>query len=100
VEFVALLPVLVGLAFALWQAVVAGHAAWALGGAARVAARAAAVGADPEAAARRVLPAALARTVRVRVARDGRVTVEARIPAVVPGPALPTIGASARFARQ
>ncbi|MFT4036456.1 MAG: hypothetical protein QM679_12855, partial [Patulibacter sp.] len=71
VEFVALLPILALLAVAVGQAAVAGWAAWSAGGAARYAARAQALGDDPQAAARRVLPATLGRHAHVTVGRAG-----------------------------
>ena len=72
VELVALLPLVVALLAGLWQAAVAGHAAWAAAGAAQAAARAVAVGADARAAARRRLaPAAGARAARAHLARPG-----------------------------
>lgn len=96
-ELVALLPLCVVLAFGLWQAVVAGHTAWMVSVAARSAARAEAVGGKPEDAARMVLSPRLRDGLRVRVNDDGEVTVRVRIPAVVPGPTLPVVGATARF---
>src|SRR3954468_18155325 len=61
VELVAVIPIVIVLAAALWQAVVAGQAVWVSGAAARAAARAAAVGGDAEAAARRAPPGGLGR---------------------------------------
>src|SRR5256885_1042508 len=80
VEFVALLPLVAVVAFALWQAMVAGQAAWLAGSSARAAARARAGGGDPRAAApawarRRLSVQVSGRTVRVRVVP----------PALVPG---------------
>ena len=66
VELVALLPLAALLLAGAWQLVLAGHAAWAADAAARVAARAAAVGGDARAAATRSLPASLRRGVVVR----------------------------------
>lgn len=85
VEAVALVPVLVLVGLLCWQAVVAGQAAWLSGAAARSAARAAAVGGDARAAARRVLPGRLRDGVRVRTATDGTVRVRVAVPAVVGG---------------
>ncbi len=90
VEFVALLPVLVLVALAMGQGAVAGYAAWSAAGAARVAARAEALGAGPGEAARAELPAFLDRGSRIRVASragkaPGRVTVRLKVPSVVPG---------------
>jgi hypothetical protein len=82
VELVALLPVLALVAALAWQSVVAGQAWWMAGAAAREAARAQALGGDPEAAARGVLPGALRDGVRVR--RDGEgVAVRLAIPVVL-----------------
>ena len=59
----------------LWQLALAGHAAWACANAARVAARAEAVGADAERAARSALPGlprARARGLAAEIGRDAR----------------------------
>jgi hypothetical protein len=80
---VALLPLVALLGVVLWQGAVVGQAAWLGGGAARAAARASAVGQDPEAAARRELPATLERGLRVRDGDDGEVEVSLRLPRVV-----------------
>ena len=101
VELVALLPLLALLALAAWQAVVAGQAAWLAAGAARASARAAAVGDDPEAAARRSLPPALERGLRVTTATSGTaVTVRIAVPGVVLGGRVATIRSSADFPEQ
>jgi hypothetical protein len=100
VEFAALLPLAAVLALALWQVAVAGYAEWISGGAARAAARAAAVGGDPLAAARRVLPAALEPGLRVERRSGGGVRLTLRIPVVVGGGHLGTIGQSARLPPQ
>jgi Flp pilus assembly protein TadG len=100
VEFVALLPVIAVLVAAIWQAALAGHAVWAATVAARAAARAHAVGADPRDAARSHLPGSLERGLRVATERDGEVEVTVRIP---PLPGLPSPGhahAGARFEPQ
>jgi hypothetical protein len=96
VEFVALLPVLAALLAALWQAVLAGQAVWAVSAAARAAARAEAVGADARAAARDHLPPSLERGLRVRTHSGGDVRVSVRIPAL---PGLPSPGRAAAGAR-
>ncbi len=87
VEFVALLPLVAVLAASMWQATLAGQAVWLAGSAARAAARATAVGADPRAAARRVLPARLKDGLVVTRVRGegGGVRVEIAIPAVAGG---------------
>jgi hypothetical protein len=101
VELVALLPLIVVVALALWQAAVTGHAMWSAASAARSAARAGAIGTldDARAAARRVLPGSLDRGVRVHRDEDGEVTVSVRIPSVFGG-AAGTWSAHARMAPQ
>jgi hypothetical protein len=102
VELVALLP-LVAIVLALaWQAVLAGHAAWAATAAARAAARAAAVGADPAAAARAHLPASLERGLRVSPAGGGAGAVELslRIPRVLAAVSLGRVSATGHFRPQ
>jgi hypothetical protein len=91
VELVALLPVL-GVVVALaWQALLAGETWWLASTAAREAARAQALGADPVVAARAALPSGgLRRAVRVRVGGEdeggeGAVAVRLPIPSVVGG---------------
>lgn len=100
VELVALLPVLGVLAALLWQALLAGETIWLSGGAARAAARAAAIGADPARAARSVLPPRLERGLRVRRREDGAVTVELRIPVVLGSGSLAPVTTQARFEAQ
>src|SRR5256886_17018368 len=98
VELVAALPFVVVLAAILWQAALAGQAAWLAGSAARAAARAQAVGGDPAAAARGVLPARLERGLRVRARPDGAATVPVPVPPLA-GPGRPTtVHARARLA--
>jgi hypothetical protein len=100
VEFVLLLPVLAAILALSWQAMIAGHAVWAVGAAARAAARAAALGADPAAAARANLPARLERGLRVRDLAAGAVDVSVRLPSVVPGLRLGRVRAAGRFRSQ
>src|SRR3954447_12663910 len=116
VELVGVLPLVVVLGFAVWQAAVAGQALWMAGAAGRGAARggavwragaaaragagAAAVGPDREAAARAVLPPRLEDGLRVRAQDDGGVRVTVRIPAVVGGGAVAATTAGARFVPQ
>jgi len=100
VELVALLPLIAVLAAVLWQAVLAGQAAWLAGGAARAAARAEAVGGDPVAAARRVLPARLTHGLGVKAAADGSVTVSVPVPLAVGHGRLATIVQRARLPSQ
>jgi type IV secretory pathway TrbD component len=100
VELVGVLPLVVVLGFAVWQAAVAGQALWLAGTAARVAARANAIGADPAIAARGVLPPRLEDGLRVSSRDDGGVRVTVRIPAVIGGGAMGSTTAGARFAPQ
>jgi hypothetical protein len=100
VELVALLPMLVLVGLLAWQGVVAGQAWWMAGAAAREAARARALGGDPEAAARGVLPGALRGGVRVMRDGDG-VRLRLSVPVVLRGRAsLGTISARARMEPQ
>lgn len=100
IELVALLPLVGVLVALLWQALLAGEAIWVDGGAARAAARAAAVGGDPLGAARAVLPSRFARGVRVQRAADGAVAVVVEIPSVLGGGALTSVRVRARFEAQ
>lgn len=100
VELLALLPVLAALTLAVWQAVLAGQAAWAATAAARAAARANAIGADARGSARAHLPATLERDLRVSTEPGGEVRVSVRIPSL---PGLPSPGrarAAAHFEPQ
>jgi hypothetical protein len=100
VELVALLPCVGALLAALWQLALVGHAEWAASVAARAAARANAVGADPGRAARTHLSSGLERGLRVWSTAGGDVRVAVRIPAL---PGLPSPGrarASAHFEPQ
>lgn len=111
-EFVALLPIFVLVALALGQAAVAGYAQWSVAGAARVAARAEAVGADPQRAARAALPSLLHDELRVRLApvraargdqpavAAGTVEVRLRVPSMLPGLRLGTVRARAQLPAQ
>jgi hypothetical protein len=92
VEFVAVLPALAVSLILAGQAVAAGWALWSAGVAARAGARAEQVGGDARAAARRALPGAL-RTGAVIRSEDG-VRVRVRVPALLPGVALPAVTAS------
>jgi hypothetical protein len=99
-ELVALLPLAALLLAGAWQLAVAGHAIWAADAAARAAARAAAVGDDARAAARRELPGRLGRAARVRAGDDGTVEVTVRIPPVLGLPVLGSTSATAHFEPQ
>ena len=100
VELVAVLPFVALVATLLWQLAVAGQAAWLAGSAARAAARANAVGSDPAAAARGVLPDRLERGLGVRGRDDGSVALTVWVPSVVGARRLATIGARAHFEPQ
>jgi hypothetical protein len=92
VELIATVPFLL-LALALVaQAALAGHALWSASVAARAGARAALVGGDAAAVARRALPPALRRGAWVENS-EGPVSVRVRVPALLPLPAL-RVGAS------
>ena len=99
VELLGTLPAALLVAALAWQVVLAGHATWLAGNAARVAARAQAVGADPEAAARGALPTYLRRHLVVEP-RGDRVRVEVRPPLVLGRWSAPLkVGASAALER-
>jgi Flp pilus assembly pilin Flp len=82
VELVALLPVIAAVVLACWQGVVAGQAWWLAAVAARAAARAQLVGADPARAARAALPGRQGARVRLRE-EHGRLVVRLPVTAVV-----------------
>lgn len=94
-----LLPVLALVALLAWQAVVAGQALWLSASAARAAARAHAVGSDPEDAATGVLPGALRPGLRVQDERDG-VRLRVAVPSVVGGVRVGTLTVRARMEPQ
>jgi Flp pilus assembly protein TadG len=84
IETVVLLPVLVALTFAAWQAALAGWALVSAESAARAAARAALAGSPPRPAALAALPGSMRSGATIDSA-GGTVTVRVRIPAVLPG---------------
>ena len=100
VETVALLPLLVLLAAALWQCALWGHAQWAAAGAARAAARASALGEDAGAAASSRLPRGLERGLRIARHEPGDVTISLAVPTVPGLPAIGRLSARAAFAEQ
>jgi hypothetical protein len=100
VELVGLLPLIAVVGVALWQAVVAGQAAWLAGSSARAAARANAVGGDARAAAASTLPGALRRGLRVEKRSDGTVRVRIGVPSVVGAGRLATLTSTAHFEAQ
>jgi hypothetical protein len=95
VELIGALPLALLVALVAWQLALAGHALWLCAQAARVAARAEAVGRDPGAAARSALPRRLERGLSVRRRREGGVEVELRVP-LVPGRSV-RVSASSSF---
>ena len=97
VEFVALLPLVAVIGFALWQAMVTGQAAWLAGSSARAAARASAVGGDPRAAAAAVLPGSLRDGLHVEQKTGGTVRVRIRVPSVIGAGHLATLSSTAHF---
>lgn len=80
VELVAIIPFVLLVGAVLWQLALAGHAAWLGANAARVAARARAVGEDEERAARSALPGYLQRGLEVDRHRSRAVRVSLRVP--------------------
>ena len=84
VESVVLLPVLVVITFAMWQAALAGWTLVSAQSAARAAARAALVGSPARPAALAALPEPLRADARIDEG-GGTVRVRVRIPAVLPG---------------
>jgi pilus assembly protein CpaE len=84
VELLGALPAALLVAAIGWQLLLAGQASWLAGNAARVAARAAAVGEDPRAAARGSLPSYLREDLEVNQVGGGHVRVRIHVP-LVPG---------------
>jgi len=84
IETVALLPALVAVTFAVWQAALAGWTLVSAESAARAAARAALAGSPPRPAALAALPESMRAGARIEEA-GGTVTVRVHIPAVLPG---------------
>ena len=78
VEFVAVVPLVLLVGLVLWQLAVAAEAAWLCANAARVAARAEAVGRSGRDAARSAVPAGL--RAGLRVERDAQQRVRVRMP--------------------
>jgi hypothetical protein len=100
VETIALLPWIALLLGVLWQIALFGYAEWAASAAARAAARAHAVGADPTRAAREHVPGSLRHGVHVATASDGDVSVALRVPRLPGVPNLGRVHASAHFEPQ
>lgn len=83
VELVAVVPFVLLVAAVVWQLALTGHTLWLCANAARVAARAEAVGRDSEAAARSALPDALEHGLSVRQNAEGEIRVEIAVPLLV-----------------
>jgi hypothetical protein len=83
VELIAVVPFLLLAVLVAAQIGLAGQALWSAGVAARVGARAALVGGDAAAAARRALPPSLRSG--ARVGDSGAVSVQVAIPRLLPG---------------
>jgi pilus assembly protein CpaE len=82
IEFLGVLPAALLVVLGAWQLVLAGQAVWLTGNAARVAARAQAVGRDPREGARSALPSYLRHGLMVR--GDGRrVSVRVAVPLLI-----------------
>jgi len=92
VELVAVIPFLLLAVLAAIQIALAGHSLWSAGVAARAGARAALVGADATAAARRALPPSLRSGAEVQ--DGGEVGVRVVVPRFFPG--MPVVKVSAR----
>lgn len=83
IEFVGTVPVVLLVLALVWQLVLAGQTAWMTSNAARVAARAQAVGRNPEQAARSALPGYLEKKLVVKGSKkdgDGSVSVKVTMP--------------------
>jgi pilus assembly protein CpaE len=101
VELVAVLPFVILAGAIAWQLALTGHAAWMSANAARVAARAHAVGRDSGAAARSALPGYLRRGLRVHELRGGGVRVRVRVPLLLPRWGAPIgVGATSSLGRR
>jgi len=98
VETAVVLPVLLVLALACWQALLVGWTAVSAEHAVRAGARAVLVGDDPRPAAVAALPGSMRQGLVVD-RDDGRVRVQVAVPAIVPGFSL-TLTAEAAAVRQ
>lgn len=88
-ELVAVIPFVLLIGAVAWQFALAGYALWVTSHAARVAARADAVGRDVQEAARSALPGGLQEGLRVQRLDGGGVRVRVRMPLFAyrwPGP--------------
>jgi hypothetical protein len=92
VELIAVVPLLLLVVAVAAQIALAGQALWSASVAARAGARAALVGGDARAAARRALPAAMRQGAEVGSA--GAVSVKVAVPRLLPG--MPAVKVGAR----
>ena len=99
VELLAAIPIILVLGWSVWQAALAGITAERAAHAARVAARAVAVGGKPRDAIAAALPADVAHSARVST-KSSVVTVRLPVPTVIPGLSLGDVTAAARFPEQ
>ena len=97
VELVALVPVVLLVGAVVVQLALAGHAAWACANAARVAARAEAVGNDAERAARSALPGYLEDRLAVERRPSGATRVQVNVPLLLGLAGAVPIDATASF---
>ena len=96
VELVAAVPFVLLIGLVAWQLVLAGHELSLCANAARVAARAEAVGRDPRAAARSALPSGMESGLKVARRKEGGVRVSVRAPVLLAASGLaPRLAASA-----
>jgi hypothetical protein len=100
IELIALLPALALIAVLAIQALLAGSTLWLTATAAREAARARALGGDPEAAARAALPSWSRGGLRVTTERADGVRVRVEIPSLVAGLRLGSVSVPARMEPQ
>ncbi len=92
VELIAVVPFLLLAVLAAIQIALAGHSLWSAGVAARAGARAALVGGDATAAARRALPPSLRDEAEVEASGD--VSVQVAVPRFLPGMPRVMVGAA------
>jgi pilus assembly protein CpaE len=101
VEFLGVLPAALLVVLAAWQLALAGQTSWLAANAARVAARAEAVGRDPDRAARSALPTYLRDRMQLTRGAEGRVSVRVRLPLLLKRWRTPLrVGATAAMERQ
>ncbi len=95
VELIAVIPFLLLAVLVAAQIAIAGHALWSASVAARAGARAALVGGDVAAAARRALPPSMRN--ESEVSDSGAVSVRVQVPRLLPALPHVTVGARAEL---